>query len=45
VDKAELLDVIEPLERFGIAADKDRDLERVPFSKWQETLKLDTKQW
>jgi len=27
VDKEELLDVIERLERFGIAADKDHDLE------------------
>lgn len=37
VGKAELLDVIEWLEHFGIAADKDRDL---AFSKWQETVKL-----
>jgi len=28
------LDVIERLKRFGIAADKDRDLERVTFDKW-----------
>ena len=40
VDKAELLDVIERLERHGIAADTDRDLERVTFSKWQESVKL-----
>jgi len=40
VDKAELLDVIERLERFAIAADEDRDLEQVTFSKWQETIKL-----
>lgn len=40
VDKEELLEMIERLECFGIAADKDRDLERVTFSKWQETAKL-----
>lgn len=40
VDKKALLDVIERLERFGIASDKDRDLERVTFTKWQETAKL-----
>jgi len=38
--KEEFLDVIERLERFGIAADKDRDLERVNLTKWQETAKL-----
>jgi len=40
VGKAEPLDVIEWLERFEIAVDKDWDLERVTFSKWQETVKL-----
>jgi len=40
VDKEALLDVIERLERFGIATDKDRDFERVTFAKWQETAKL-----
>ncbi|KAF8415585.1 hypothetical protein EV426DRAFT_579029 [Tirmania nivea] len=40
VDREELLDMIERLERFGITADKDRDLERITFSKWQETAQL-----
>jgi len=34
------LDVIEHLEEFGIAADKDRDLKGVNFTIWQETAKL-----
>ena len=42
VDREELLDVIERLERFGIAADKDQDLERVTLQKWHETAKLAT---
>ena len=40
IDKEELLHVIECLERFGIAADKDWDLQRATFAKCQETPRL-----
>jgi len=33
VDRAKPLDIIEWLERFGITADKDREFERLIFSK------------
>ena len=36
----ELFDIIECLERSGIAVDTDQGLERVTFIKWQETAKL-----
>jgi len=42
VDNGELLGVIEWLVGYGIAADRGRDVERVNFSKWQETVKLAT---
>jgi len=40
IDKAELANLIDQLERFGIAADKDRALERETMQKWKENSKL-----
>lgn len=41
LDRNQLLELIEGLEHFSIAADKDRVLERATFAKWQDTAKLE----
>ena len=40
IDKAELADLIDRLERFGIAADEDQVLERETMQKWKQNSKV-----
>jgi len=43
VNRVELADLIQQLEKFGIAADKDRELERRTLQQWQEAQKMEAK--
>lgn len=43
LNRAELASLIERLERFALAADKDRELERRTLQQWQEVQRLAVK--
>lgn len=43
LDRADLADLIQQLEKFGIAADKDQELEWRTLQQWQEAQKLEAK--
>jgi len=40
VNRVELAELIQQLEKFGIAADNDRELERRTLQQWQEAQKI-----
>ena len=42
-DRAGLADLIQQLEKFTMAADMDRELERRTLQQWQEAQKLEAK--
>jgi len=43
LNRAELAYLIQQLQNFGIAAEKDRELERKTLQQWQEAQKLEAK--